>query len=393
LDRREHWRERQRWHGWRTLAYFPCVLATCLTLVVLSGGTPLRAQERAQSSASKSAAQYDDTGTTVGPAFLPWPEEGLSGEAEETGEDLVSDADELAEQPGFDPARLALLPVLRVGLVLDPGGGDFSRIEPLRAMLEEGMRLPVIIVAYRDLSHLRDALMRGEVDYAPLSATAFADAQDKCNCLQVLAVARDSEGGTGWHALALVREDAPFAGLQDLADARLAVALPGSTAGRELPLAALAGIGITPPPEHLVEVAGPLAAARAVLSGRADVAFGWSSSVDAQSGRGTLQDLLARDGARPPLRIIWVSDEIANAPQVVRDSVPDAIRRDLANLLTVAAGESGDPQQAGETPVNLLAPHGLAPADAAHFEPLVELTRQRRRALPGRLRPLIENAD
>jgi hypothetical protein len=77
----------------------------------------------------------------------------------------------------------------------------------------------------------------------------------------------------------------------------------------------------------------------------------------------------------------------------VRDSVPDAIRRDLAKLLTVAAGESGDPQQAGETPVNLLAPHGLAPADAAHFEPLVELTRQRRRALPGRLRPLIENAD
>ncbi|MBL6430477.1 MAG: PhnD/SsuA/transferrin family substrate-binding protein [Alphaproteobacteria bacterium] len=109
--------------------------------------------------------------------------------------------------------------MLRVGLVLDPAREDFQAAEPFRAALEAGFA-SVHLVAYRDLARLQTALVRGEIDYAPLSASAYAAAYRRCSCVVPLMVPRSTDGAAGWHAVVLVARDAPFK-LQDLAGTRL----------------------------------------------------------------------------------------------------------------------------------------------------------------------------
>ncbi len=287
----------------------------------------------------------------------------------------------------FDPERLALLPVLRVGLVLDPASEDFRAAEPFRAALETGLRIPVHLVAYRDLARLQGALIRGEIDYAPLSASAYAAASRRCACVVPLIVPRSADGAAGWHAVALVAQASPFQGLGDLAGARLATARPVSTAGYRVPLAAMKADGLDPD-SHFASVRAfdsTRAAAAAVLAGEADVAFGWSSlRGDASSGysRGTLRDLAELQGAgTPSLRVVWTSPQIPNAPHVVRDSVPLAIRDALVELLVLDAAVS--PSDALR-----LSPHGFVPVTHEDFAAVLATFPKAEEGASGRLRPL-----
>ncbi|SDT88827.1 phosphate/phosphite/phosphonate ABC transporter substrate-binding protein [Stappia sp. ES.058] len=304
------------------------------------------------------------------------------------GDDFLGDDD--GPGPGetaFDRARLALLPVLRVGLVLDPASEDFRVAEPFRAALEAGLRIPVHLVAYRDLSRLQGALIRGEIDYAPLSASAYAAAYRRCSCVMPLFVPRSADGAAGWHAVALVAKGAPFRTLKDLAGARLATARPVSTAGYRVPLAAMKAEGLDPDRDFASVRAfdSPRAAAAAVLAGEADVAFGWSSlRGDARTGysRGTLRDLaeLRGEGA-PALRIVWTSPQIPNAPHVVHDSVPVEIRHALVELLVRDAAVS--PRDALK-----VSPHGFVPVTHEDFAPVLATFAESGNGARGRLRPL-----
>lgn len=287
----------------------------------------------------------------------------------------------------FDPERLALLPVLRVGLVLDPAREDFQAAEPFRAALEAGLRIPVHLVAYRDLARLQGALVRGEIDYAPLSASAYAAAYRRCSCVVPLIVPRSADGAAGWHAVALVARDAPFQDLRDLAGTRLATARPVSTAGYRVPLAAMKADGLDPD-SHFASVRAfdsVRAAAAAVLAGEADVAFGWSSlRGDARSGysRGTLRDLAELQGAgTSPLRVVWTSPQIPNAPHVARASVPVEIRDALVELLVIDAAVS--PSDALR-----LSPHGFVPVTHEDFAPVLATFPKAEEGASGRLRPL-----
>lgn len=294
----------------------------------------------------------------------------------------------------FDPERLALLPVLRVGVVLDPSREDFQAAEPFRAGLEAGLRIPVHLVAYRDLARLQNALVRGEIDYAPLSASAYAAAYRRCSCVVPLLVPRSADGAAGWHAVALVARDAPFQTLGDLEGARLATAQPASTAGYRVPLAAIREEGIDPQSHFSTRTAfdSVRAAAAAVLAGEADVAFGWSSlRGDAKAGysRGTLRDLAELEGAggaAPGLRVVWTSPQIPNAPHVVRDSVPVEIRDALVELLVIdAAVSSSDALR--------LSPHGFVPVTHEDFAAVLATFPEDATGPAGRLRPLGEASE
>lgn len=324
-------------------------------------------------------AMAGDTVAAEQPAVhVPW-----------TGE--VAAPDEGTSPPAgtpFDPARLALLPQLRVGLVLDPAAGDFDRAAPFREVLERGLRLPVLLVAYRDLSRLQRALVAGEVDYAPLSASAYAKGQRMCGCLVPLLSPRAEDGSAGWHAVALVAQDSPLQGLADLAGARVATGPPHSTGARRVPLAALAAEGLDPERDlaALVAHADPLAAADAVRRGEADVSFGWSSLRGNEGegySRGTLRDLFERDGTVAPLRVLWASPPIPNAAHVVRDTLPAPIRAAIVELLSeTVEGETG----AGAGRV--ISPFGFVPVEAGDYAPVLATFDGQEGAAAGRLRPL-----
>jgi phosphate/phosphite/phosphonate ABC transporter binding protein len=325
-----------------------------------------------------------------------WPDPGAPEEADEllpapdTWNDAPEEDGSAADAAGaetFDAERLALLPVLRVGVVLDPSREEFQAAEPFRAGLEAGLRIPVHLVAYRDLARLQNALVRGEIDYAPLSASAYAAAYRRCSCVVPLLVPRSADGAAGWHAVALVARDAPFQTLGDLEGARLATARPASTAGYRVPRAAMKAEGLDPDSHFSASTAfdSVRAAAAAVLAGEADVAFGWSSlRGDADSGysRGTLRDLVELQGAGPPpLRVVWTSPQIANAPHVVRDSVPVEIRDALVELLVIDAAVS--PSDALR-----LSPHGFVPVTHEDFAAVLATFPEDKSGPAGRLRPL-----
>lgn len=323
--------------------------------------------------------------------YLPWPEEEVAeGEGEpdvsdaapDAVQDVAPDADPRGGQ-GFDPELMGLLPVLRVGLVLDPSAGDFTIAEPFRAALEAGLRIPVMLIAYRDLPHLQRAIIRGEVDYAPLSASAYADAWRRCACLEPLLAPRDLDGATGWRVVALVAAEAPYRDLADLAGRRLAISGPGSTAGYRVPFAALREEGRDPETYFGQTVVhdGPVAAAMAVLAGKADVAFGWLPLEGADPPtRGTLQDVAGERGGTSGLRVIWSSGAIGNAPHTIRLGVPAAVRERIAEVLLARPAP-------GEAAPLAISPQGFVRVNRADYAPVLATYPQGGGGI-GRLRPL-----
>lgn len=310
------------------------------------------------------------------------------------GEEGLPDGPEaVADRDGFDPARLALWPMLRVGLVLDPATSGFATLEPFRERLEAGLGLPVAILAYPSLSRLQAGLIRGEVDYAPVSATAFAEAAIRCRCLVPLAVGLSQDGSSGWMLTAITRPDEVPARIEDLAGLRLALLPPPSLAGRRLPLALLERAGVPPAPDMVASAADPLAALDAVARGRADVAFGWQRAAQAESPRvealasldaraprgGTLAVLAASFPPASDLVETPLFGPVPNPPHVIHVAVPETIRDDVRRLvMELAAG----PLPAG------LAPHGLAPVEAGAFDALIGLLEAGGSPSAGRLRPL-----
>lgn len=292
-------------------------------LIAAAAGERLRAQDGAQN-----GVQEDGSPQVGGPAFLPWQDD-----------TDTSGADPDAVAPAFDPARLALLPELRVGVVMDPAAGDFDRLAPLRETLEAGLRIPVLLIAYRDLAHVQRALLAAEIDYAPLSASAYAEVDRVCGCLEPLVAPRLPDGEVRWHAIILARAGEGITSLAGIAGRRIATGPREALGSRLAQIAAAAAVGVDLRREEamLIEHSDPVAAALALIRGDADVAFAWSSLRGEPAegySSGTLRDLRRRAVETEGLEIVWASEPIAGAPHVVRRDLPQEIRRAIVAVMT-----------------------------------------------------------
>ncbi|WP_249694446.1 PhnD/SsuA/transferrin family substrate-binding protein [Stappia sp. WLB 29] len=323
-------------------------------------------------SGARLLAQEDMPPQPDDPAFLPWQEE-------------LGPADDGTGQSGpgaaFDPQRLALMPELRVGIAMDPAAGDFGRAAPFRELLEAGLRVPVLLIAYRNLSQLQRALVGGEVHYAPLSASAYAAAQGECGCLEPLVAPRPPDGETGWHAIALARAGEEIEAPADMAGRRIATGPHDAVGSRLVQLAGLTGEGmdLEQKAASLTAHDDPLAAALALIRGDADVAFVWSSlQGEAAAGysRGTLRDLAERGIEIAGLRIVWASGAIAGAPHVVRQDVPREIRSLLAEIMT------------GQGAAEAVSDDGFVAVGAQDYAPVLAAFPPEAGVSRGRLRPL-----
>jgi phosphonate transport system substrate-binding protein len=223
---------------------------------------------------------------------------------------------------------------LRIGVVTrNRGDAILDRLEPFRRRVEATLRVETRIERLPDVPRLIEALAKGRVDQAKLSASGYVTAAASCGCVEPLAVPRAADGTARFHAVVVTRAGSPIRSTPDLAGRRLAVG--DSIVGRRLATVLLAGDlgGREPSP---VPVSGPEAALTALLDGRAEAAMVWST-LDGDPvegyGRGTLHDAVAAGTvAMSDLRVVWSSPELPHGPQVVRASLDDAKKRALRDL-------------------------------------------------------------
>ena len=228
---------------------------------------------------------------------------------------------------------------LRLAVVTAAQEDMRERVEPFREELQYRLALPVDLFLMDTLGAATDALVRGEVDFLRLSASAYGAAQTDCACLDPLVVPMDGEGAEGFHAVIVARAS-QAASVADLAGRRLAVGDPASSAAFRVPLAGLVLQGTDPATffSALVRVEGPREGLRALFDGRVEAALVWSTLIgDPEFGysAGTLNEAyLSTRLDMSRLGVIWQSPRLPYAVHAVRSSLPPALRARLRSVLT-----------------------------------------------------------
>lgn len=268
--------------------------------------------------------------------------------------------------------------VLRIGvLTAETPGADIARLEPFRAYLAEKIALPVELVPATTMATLIEAESSGRVQYAILSAGAYAATSEICKCVEPLVLPAAMDGSRGFHAILLARADGPIRKLEDTDGARLALGAADSVAGRLVPLKEFAAAGIDPSSHFaaLYESPGPVDAVRALLDGRADVALAWSSLAgDAATGYsfGPLTTMVAGGAlSMDQVRIVWQSALIPFGPHAVRTDMPAEEKTALRDALTALAAEAPDILDAVDG--SAYGGGGFVAASAEDYAPLMAL--------------------
>ncbi len=239
-----------------------------------------------------------------------------------------------AEKENSEPLRR-----LRLGVAVGTEETIRDRLEPFRKELEAALDLPVDLFLLDTLGNVVDALAAGDIDYARLSASAYAATYSLCECVEPLATARPDAFPARYYALIVSRTTERPLTLADLADGRLGVQDPESVTGYRVPLTNLAAEGSDPRVffRGLVRMRDPVDGLQAILDGRVDAATAWSTLAgSAASGytAGTLNEFyLSGAPGLERLKVIWQSPPIPYDAHTVRLSLPDEFKRKLRGAL------------------------------------------------------------
>ena len=235
---------------------------------------------------------------------------------------------------------------LRVGVL---GGGDaayrVATLEPFRVYLQDKTGLPVEIVPAATYDTLINAQITGEIDYAIYSATAFATAVVKCDCVEAFAAPIAADGALGFHAVLVARAGDGTAGLAEAGGKRLGLGPKESVSGNLVPRHALRAEGIDPDTYFLsIETyPSPEDAVTGLLHGEVDLAAAWSSLTGREaSGHsfGTFTQMVSEGTlSMDRIRVVWQSSLIPFGPHAIRSNLPPELKRILSGALLSMAGE------------------------------------------------------
>lgn len=262
---------------------------------------------------------------------------------------------------------------LRLGVVVAAEEGARERVEPFRLALEEIADLPVDLFLLDTLGEAVEAIASGRIDYVRLSPSAYAAADQFCACVEPLVTAGPDDFPARFYAILVARKGENQTGLSDLKGARVAIGAKQTVTGYRVPLANLAadGINVRDYFSALVEVPDPVEGLRAVLDGRVEAAFAWSTLAgEAKNGftSGSLNDfyLSGSPGFRD-LEIVWRSPPIPYSAHSVRKDLPDTLKRRLRAGLMDLRREAPDAYLAIEPDL----PGGFEPVTHADYRPVL----------------------
>lgn len=268
--------------------------------------------------------------------------------------------------------------VLRVGVL---GGTDaayrLATLEPFRVYLQDKTGVPVEIVPAATYDALIDAQAGGQVDYAIYSATAFATAVVKCECVEAFAAPVAADGSLGFYSILVARAGDSIADLAGATGKRLGLGPADSVAGSIVPRHAFAADGIDPDTYFLgvTEFPTPEAGVKAMLRGEVDLAAAWSSLTGSESlgySFGTLNRLVTEGMlGMERIRIIWQSRLIPFGPHALRTNLPPELKSILSGALLSMARE--DPEALDAVDRLGYGGGGFASPDASLYALVIEL--------------------
>ncbi|MEM7214046.1 MAG: PhnD/SsuA/transferrin family substrate-binding protein [Pseudomonadota bacterium] len=229
--------------------------------------------------------------------------------------------------------------VFRIGIVVSGDvQGTLSRLEPFRLAIVDALEMDVAFFHTTSSKLLIDALVRERIEYALLSASGYAVAAVRCECVEPLVIPRSLDSTDGYHLVGIVKRNDEL-NLERLSTKRIGMVSPEGVLGEEFVRYLLA---------REVDISGNSriffsskntseATQRAFADGEYDVLFGWSSLTgDPAEGysRGSLRQIV--ENLRRPARnyrIDWKSSAIPHRPHVLRKKLPGEVKTRLRDAL------------------------------------------------------------
>ena len=227
----------------------------------------------------------------------------------------------------------------RVGIVAEPGAGNtIAGLAELNDAYSKVLGLEVEFFVASSYAALIDAQASSRIEYAIYSASAYASAWQRCECVEPLVAPTGEDGSVGIRSV-LIARDGRLPSVTDLAGRRIALSPPDSIAGHQLPLAAFqpGGKPLSGAETFFVK-AGSAEAAEAMLAeGSVDAIFGWMPA--ARPGApdiegGTLARLTAAGVDRAALSIVWRSEVLRYGPHAVSSGLDPEPKQRLIAFLT-----------------------------------------------------------
>ncbi|MBZ9698023.1 MULTISPECIES: phosphate/phosphite/phosphonate ABC transporter substrate-binding protein [unclassified Mesorhizobium] len=227
----------------------------------------------------------------------------------------------------------------RIGIVAEPGAGNtVPGLAVLTQAFTDALGMRVEFVVARDYAALIEAQANARIEYAIYSATAYATALQRCECIEPLVAPVDSDSAAGIRSVLLTR-DGKLPGLADMETRRIAMPPPDSVGGSLLPLAGLAAehVRIAEDAPFLVHAPSASAAETMLVDGEADALFGWvKAAADGQPRLpgGTQARLESSGLPASALQVVWTSGLLRYGPHAVRGDLDPEAKRRLTVFLT-----------------------------------------------------------
>lgn len=227
----------------------------------------------------------------------------------------------------------------RIGIVAEAGAGNtVPGLALLTDAYTKALGMKVEFVVARDYAALIEAQADARIEYAVYSATAYATASERCNCVEPLVAPVDSDGAVGIRSVLLTR-DGKVPDLASMEAHRIVMAPSDSVGGSLLPFAGLAaeGVKVAEDAPFLTRASSAAAAEAMLVDGEADALFGWipaAADDGPEIAGGTVARLEAAGLSKTALQIVWRSGLLRYGPHAVRSDLDPEAKRRLTVFLT-----------------------------------------------------------
>jgi len=227
----------------------------------------------------------------------------------------------------------------RVGVVAEPGAGSaIAGLAELNDAFTKALGLKVEFFVARSYAALIEAQASSRIEYAVYSASAYASAYRRCECVEPLVAPVGEDGSIGIRSV-LIARDGVLRSADDLAGRRIALAPADSIAGHQLPLAAFrpGDRPLSGAETFFVKAESAEAAEAMLVEGSVDAIFGWLPAAGPDAPEiegGTMARLVAAGVERAALSILWRSDILRYGPHAVSAGLDAEPKRRLAAFLT-----------------------------------------------------------
>jgi phosphonate transport system substrate-binding protein len=234
----------------------------------------------------------------------------------------------------------------RVGVVAEPGAGNtITGLAELNDAFTKALGLKVEFFVASNYAALVDAQASSRIEYAIYSASAYASAYRRCECVEPLVSPIGEDGSIGIRSVLIAKHGrlpsmSDLTGRRiDLVGRRIALLPPDSIAGHRLPLAAFRPTGkpLSGAETFFVKAQSAEAAEAMLAEGSVDAIFGWMPVVRPGAPEiegGTVARLVAAGIDRAALAIVWRSDVLRYGPHAVSSGLDPEPKRRLIAFLT-----------------------------------------------------------